>query len=74
MNKHKIESRIKQLKAMHKLMCMANDEGITMTWLTGGVPDCPLESDFESIAEDDEDYNACFDLFVRLIAKKGNRY
>ena len=30
--------------------------------------------DIEDIAMDDEAYNECFDLFVKLIAKKGNRY
>ena len=67
------ESRINQLKAMHDLMCEANDEGIYMTWIYL-MPDCPSDADFENIAIDDEAYNECFDLFVKLIAKKGNRY
>lgn len=74
MNKIVKESRVAQLKAMHKLMCMANDEEIYMTWIMMGVPDEPQEDDFEWIAEDDQAYEECFDLFVRLIAKKGNRY
>lgn len=73
MNKFAKESRITQLKAMHKLMCNANDEDIYMSWILL-MPDEPTEQDFVDIAEDDEDYNDCFDLFVRLIAKKGNRY
>ena len=68
------ESRIKQLKAMHQLMMEANDEDIYYTWIVGGVPDEPDDSDFEFIASDDEAYNECFDLFVSLIAYKGNRY
>ena len=32
------------------------------------------EEYFIDIALDDEQYNECFDLFVKLIAKKGNRY
>lgn len=67
------DARINQLKAMHSLMCEANDEGIYMTWIYC-MPDCPSEEDFESIAIDDEQYNECFDLFVKLIAKNGNRY
>lgn len=74
MNKHKIESRVIQLKLMHELMRNANDEEIYMTWIMTGVPDEPQEDDFEWIAEDDQAYEDCFDLFVRLIAKKGNRY
>lgn len=67
------KARINQLKAMHALMCEANDEGIYMTWVIF-VPDCPNDEDFEDIALDDNTYNECFDLFVKLISKKGNRY
>lgn len=67
------EARINQLKAMHDLMLEANDEGIYMTWIYL-MPDCPSDVDFEDIAIDDKAYNECFDLFVKLIAKKGNRY
>lgn len=67
------DARITQLKAMHTLMLEANDEGIYMSWIYL-MPDCPSEEDFESIALDDEQYNECFDKFVRLIAKDGNRY
>lgn len=70
---HKRDARIKQLKAMHELMILANDESIYMSWIYL-MPDCPSEEDFESIAIDDEQYNECFDKFVRLIAKEGNRY
>ena len=67
------DARIAQLKAMHTLMCNANDENIYMTWIYR-MPDCPTEEDFVDIAIDDEQYNGCFDLFVKLIAKNGNRY
>ena len=67
------DSRITQLKAMHTLMLEANDENIYMSWIYL-MPDCPSEEDFESIAIDDEQYNECFNKFVRLIAKDGNRY
>lgn len=67
------DARITQLKAMHTLMLEANDESIYMSWIYL-MPDCPSEEDFESIALDDEQYNECFDKFVRLIAKDGNRY
>lgn len=67
-------TRIEQLKAMHSLMQNANDEEIYMSWITLGVPDEPIEEDFESIAEDDEYYNDCFDLFTGLIADRGCRW
>ena len=66
-------ARIKQLKAMHELMCQANDEDIHMSWIYT-MPDCPTEEDFIDIAMDDDDYNACFDAFVKLIQKEGNRW
>ena len=69
-----IESRINQLKAMHDLMTEANDESVYMRWVELGVPDCPDKDDFEFIAQDDEMYNECFDLFIKLIALKGNRF
>lgn len=67
-------ARMNQLKAMHELMRNANDEEIYMTWIVTGVPDEPREEDFEDIALDDESYNECFDLFIKLIADKGNRW
>ena len=67
------DARVAQLKAMHNLMIEANDESIYMTWIYR-MPDCPSEEDFIDIAMDDEEYNECFDLFIKLIAKKGNRY
>lgn len=67
------EARVDQLRAMHELMVTANDENIYMTWIYR-MPDCPSEEDFIDIASDDEEYNGCFDLFVKLIAKAGNRY
>jgi len=70
---HTRDSRINQLKAMHSMMLEANDESIYMSWIYT-MPDCPTKDDFESIAIDDEQHNECFDKFVRLIAKPGNRY
>ena len=67
------DARVNQLKSMHALMCEANDEMIYMSWINI-MPDCPSEEDIESIAIDDKQYNECFDLFVKLISKNGNRY
>ena len=68
-----VDARINQLKAMHELMCEANDEDIYMTWIYT-MPDCPTEEDFRDFALDDEGYNECFDLFLRLINDEGARY
>ena len=73
MNRITKEARITQLNLMHRLMIEANDENIYMTWILL-MPDEPTDEDIEDIAMDDEVYNECFDLFVKLIAKKGNRY
>ena len=74
MSKYTRKARMAQLKAMHELMMNANNEGIYMVWIVTGVPDCPTEDDFEDIAADDKLYNECFDLFVKLIAREGNRW
>lgn len=70
---HTRDARVNQLKAMHELMREANDEGIYMMWIYL-VPDEPSDEDFEFIALSDKLYNETFDLFVKLIAKSGNRY
>lgn len=67
------QARVDQLKAMHNLMLNANDESIYMSWIYT-MPDCPTEEDFIDIAMDNDSYNDCFDKFVRLIAKNGNRW
>lgn len=68
-----MERRIEQLKLMHRLMELANDESIYLHWITLGVPDCPNEYDFQGIAEDDGMYNDCVELFARLIAEEDYR-
>lgn len=70
---HTLDARMSQLKAMHDLMCEANDEYIYMAWINL-MPDCPSMEDIKDIALSDELYNECFDLFIKLIAKSGNRY
>ena len=68
-----LDARVSQLKAMHNLICEANDENIYMSW-TYTVPDCPIHEDFVDIAMDDKEYNEVFDLFVKLIQNEGNRW
>jgi hypothetical protein len=66
-------ARMTQLKAMHELMRNANDEEIYMSWICL-MPDEPREEDFKDIALDDESYNECFDLFIKLIKDENNRW
>ena len=68
-----LEARMAQLTAMHELMCNANDEYIYGTWIYT-MPDGATKEDIQYIAMDDEEYNECFDLFVKLIKKDGNRW
>lgn len=70
---HSLRSRISQLKAMHQLICEANDEDIYFSWIAT-FPDEPSDEDFYDVAMDDEAYNECFDEFVKLVADEGNRY
>ena len=67
------EARLNQLKAMHSLMCEANDENIYMAWILV-MPDEPSEDDFQYIALDEELYNECWDRFRSLIKKDGMKW
>ena len=71
---HTREARVNQLREMHALMCNANDENIYYNHWIYLMPDEATEEDFIDIASNDDLYNECFDLFIKLIAKKGNRY
>jgi hypothetical protein len=63
--------RILQLEAMHEVMKMANDELIYASWIEYGIPDEPSDENFESIAEDEVMYLEIYDLFVKLVARRG---
>lgn len=73
MSDYTVEMRMTQLKAMHEVMLNANDEILYLSWVTGGVPDCPSDDDFESIAEDNDSYNETCDLFAELVKDEGYR-
>lgn len=67
-----IKTRIAILETMHEFVINKfNDEENIMEWLTYGVPDCPNESDYEFIAEDEENFNETVDLFQRLKKREG---
>jgi hypothetical protein len=63
-----IKERIRKLKAMDTIMCLAEDEQVIMAWLMGGVPDEADEDDFRDIAEDDFLYYDVCACFSRLIS------
>lgn len=65
-SKEMVNIRIKLLKDMHQYIIEIGDEEIYMDWVTLAVPDEPREDDFESIAEDDENWCECCSLFYRL--------
>lgn len=67
----KVQTNMNRLKAMHDLMCEANLETIYWVWASDGIPDCPSEDDFFFVALDEEECKEHFDLFLRLITKKG---
>lgn len=71
---HKYSMRAPQLMAMHKFMLNANDENITMTWLSGGVPDGADDLDYLDISTDDNLYIDCCELFTELVQKIGWRF
>lgn len=67
-----IKTRIAILQTMHEFVINKfNDEENIMEWLAYGVPDCPTESDYEFIAEDEETFNETVYLFQRLKKKEG---
>lgn len=71
-NKARNTFRADQLEAMHRLICLANDESIYEHWILL-VPDEPSREDFEDMAEDLATYNEVCDLFQRLVSKPGFR-
>lgn len=67
MNKTTIDLRVIQLKAMDDFMHSVNNEELIDEWLTYSVPDEASEDDYYGIAEDDELYNDCINIFKRTV-------
>ena len=64
-----VEIRKEILKYMHECMIYMNHEGAYETWIINGVPGCPNECDFESIAENEEEFYEVVGLWYRLYTK-----
>ncbi len=69
-----IKNRVEQLKAMDDFMHSVNDEELIDSWLTYGVPDEASEEDYRFIAEDDEAYKECVEIFKRTVKDDGCYY
>ena len=67
-----IAERYEILKAMHKLMCVMNDEQAYMEWICI-VPDGADNYDLQEIADDDEIFSDCCIAF-RDIMKRYGKY
>ena len=73
MPKWTFDARVNQLKAMHALICEANDENIYMAWILT-MPDEPSEDDFKYIALHEELYDDCWECFRSLVKKDGMKW
>ena len=71
---YKTKFRVKQLKAMHKMVLTASHDGIFSEWIMEGIPDEPREEDFINIAKDDEEYWRVVELFQLLVNERGFYY
>ena len=57
------ELRVDQLKAMDAFMHSLNNEELISLWLTNGVPDEASEDDYYEIAQDEDLYYECVQIF-----------
>ena len=66
-----VKTRISIAKQMNKYIIDMGDEEIWMDWITVGIPDAPTEEDYESIAEDNEEWMRLCTLFGKLVGAEG---
>ena len=62
-----VKTRISIAKQMNKYIIDMGNEEIWMDWITVGIPDTPTEEDYESIAEDNEEWMYLCTLFGKLV-------
>lgn len=65
-SKEMVAIRVDLLKQMHKYIIEIGDEYIYESWIISAVPDEPSEADYESIADDDDEWIRICGLFGRL--------
>lgn len=63
-----VQRRIAVLKAMDDAVRGMNDENAIDTWLMVGVPDEASDEDYQSIAEDHEEYVDIVKVFARIVS------
>jgi len=63
--------RFEQLKAMHNLMTIANDEQLYYAWSFTGVPDEASIEDLVEMSIDPETVKECYTLCRKLFNDKG---
>lgn len=65
-----INIKKKKLMIMDATMSQqVQDEDLYDEWIRYGVPNCPSDSDLESIANDNKLYRECFNLFCKILKK-----
>ena len=67
--KETITTRIKVLQTIDYAIRTMNDEDVMEPWLMDGVPDEADFDDYQSIAEDHDEYTYTVKLFAKLVAK-----
>lgn len=65
-----VEARMSLLKGMNDYILELGDEDIWETWILMGVPDCPSEEVFFTIAADDELWLDTVKIFATLTAEE----
>lgn len=61
-----LKAKVGLLKEMHNIILNMNDERYYYQWIELGVPDEPMEYDFEGIAEDSDRWLEILELFGKL--------
>ena len=65
------KTRVELLKGMHAYIINLRNESIYGAWILTGIPDSPMEEDFEFFALDDDEWIYICRLFGRLTYEKG---
>ncbi len=66
------DSKVELLKAMNRVVEVMNHEMAFEVWHSGWIPDEPIEDDFEFVANNERNYNACLSEFHDVIEMYGN--
>ena len=67
--KAETSERVRHLVFIHQFIIDHASENQYEIWITEGVPDEPYYDILESIANDVNSYNDCFNLYFRILAR-----